>query len=269
MDTAMARDILTRLGHTGESLALALLSFQGFHKIKATGTLNAETAEKLIAPRCGLPDRTKEALGRWAVKELRYWQNIRFAFLDSKVVADAYDKAWRQWAEVCGIHATVTPGPAGANVMAASGAIDGPYQILAWSEMPPNGATAGVVLNQKYDDAEKEYASNLDMLVAVMCHEIGHALGLDHSTNPRDLMAPYISDITKPQPGDIAAIQALYGPATSPVPPPVPTPTPTPVPIPPPPPSGPSIPYDEIHTKLAVGIVQPDGTVKGYKLIPF
>jgi predicted Zn-dependent protease len=247
MDATKARDILTQLGHTGESLAVALLSFQGFHKLKTTGTLNAETAEKLMAPRCGMPDRVK-AEGRWGIKELRYWQNIRFSFLDSKVVADAYDKAWAQWVAVCGMHATLSPAPTGSNVVATSGHIDEQYQVLAWSEMPPGSATAGVVLRQMYDDAEKEYASNLDMLVAVMCHEIGHALGLDHSTNPRDLMAPYITDIVRPQPGDVQRIQALYGPPVA-TPAPSPDPGPNLPPIPPPP-----APAPDVITRVVVAV---------------
>jgi predicted Zn-dependent protease len=47
----------------------------------------------------------------------------------------------------------------------------------------------------------------------VAVHELGHALGLDHETNPNipAIMAPVISNIEKPQPDDIAGARALYG----------------------------------------------------------
>lgn len=47
---------------------------------------------------------------------------------------------------------------------------------------------------------------------SVATHEIGHALGLDHSETADALMAPYYNpSITSPQADDIAAIRAIYG----------------------------------------------------------
>lgn len=47
---------------------------------------------------------------------------------------------------------------------------------------------------------------------SVAAHEIGHALGLDHSANAQDIMYPYYTgDKFTPSSTDIANIQALYG----------------------------------------------------------
>jgi hypothetical protein len=47
----------------------------------------------------------------------------------------------------------------------------------------------------------------------VFAHELGHALGLDHTNVPHSLLNPYYSEsFSGPQADDIAGIQYLYGP---------------------------------------------------------
>ncbi|QEL18522.1 matrixin family metalloprotease [Limnoglobus roseus] len=149
----------------------------------------------------------------------------------------ALDIACQQWADVCGLTFVRTDTAAKADILHGVGPIDGSGKTLAWSELP-NGADTR--LKQLYDSGEQWAvgpgvpANKID-IVAVACHEIGHALGLGHdNAGGAALMDPFYSPkVTKPQARDIARIQALYGPpkavpTTPPVAPPAgPPATPT------------------------------------------
>lgn len=106
------------------------------------------------------------------------------------------------------------------DILLTTGRIDGPQGVLAWSELP-DGSDRPLV--QKYDTSEKYVNAaqpprgKIDLL-AVCCHEIGHALGLAHAdAGSADLMAPaYQPGRRTPQPGDALRIQRLYGAAAPP-----------------------------------------------------
>ena len=71
----------------------------------------------------------------------------------------------------------------------------------------------------------------------VFLHELGHALGLNHSGGDT-IMSDSISDREILAADDIAGVQAMYGAPAAPTPTPTPTPAPAPVPTPPATPSG-------------------------------
>jgi hypothetical protein len=169
-------------------------------------------------------DAALTAQGRWGLLNLTYWQTIAFPNVDANKVAALYAQAAQSWADVCGINFKPAATVDAAHVVAISAPIDGQWNVLALSELPPTSNFVGI-LHQRFDQAE--FLSDAEML-ACMTHELGHILGLGH-TGVGTLMAPVLDPaITAPTSSDVAAIQALYGPPAPVAPAPSPTPTPSP-----------------------------------------
>lgn len=92
--------------------------------------------------------------------------------------------------------------------------MDGAYNVLAHAYYPPpNGSSAAGDVH--FDTAENwtvGYAGSGIDIYQVFTHELGHALGLKHSSDNGALMAPYYNEgFVGPQVDDIAGIQYLYG----------------------------------------------------------
>lgn len=103
---------------------------------------------------------------------------------------------------------------------------DGPGNVLAWAQMPC--AETDVPLLSMFDDSEPwnlKLSGPGVLMMAVWLHELGHLLGLDHSDDENDLMAPYYNpQIIYPQLGDKRRLARIYELATEP------TDTPNPMP---------------------------------------
>jgi hypothetical protein len=174
---------------------------------------------------CGTAEAVADVISPWR-KQLLVWQIAgNLPGLSRDDFRSAAAQAFASWQSVCGL----TFKEAGLNetpdILMTAGRIDRQGGVLAWSELPDGSDRQ---LLQKYDTSEayviaiRPPTSKID-LVAVCCHEIGHALGLDHAANGSpDLMAPiYDPGRRTPQTGDIQRIQGLYPVRTTP-PPPVP-----------------------------------------------
>ena len=144
--------------------------------------------------------------------KITYYSKLDLPGITPDQADEAYDTAFAQWASVCNIDPVRVTDPNMANIFAKSGAgkksgLDDRGGTLAWSELPCN-VSANMQLDQMFDEAE-DWSFN--MAVAVICHELGHALGLAHLSRG-NLMAPYYDpNVRTPQKGDISEMVALYG----------------------------------------------------------
>lgn len=200
----------------GKEFEEAVCAYQRFNGIDECGCVDYATAHRINRRRCGLPDfgltDPNGAPCKWPMSKITYYHEIKMPGMTEEQVREAYDVAFSQWAEVCNIEPVRADNHERANIYARSGLgkkyhLDNKGGTLAWSELPC-GVAENVQLDQMFDEAEPW---SFNMAVAVICHELGHALGLPHLNNG-NLMAPYYDpNVTAPQKGDIEEIVKLYG----------------------------------------------------------
>lgn len=233
-------------------LIRAVKQFQTFFGLRPTGVVCAKVVRAMEAPRCGCPDIDRphltqhRGLRAWARAMLPAWRkrSLTYAITDyvpglkhedvDAVVAHAF-AAWTQYGN---LEVAPVRDAQGADIVLSTGSgprsnFDGPGGTLAWAYLPDGNDQP---LLMKFDLGETWVLNPAErgiLLMNVCCHELGHALGLEHSRIPSALMAPYYSATTAvPQRNDdIARFQVRYGVRATP-PPPTPTPGPTPTPAP-------------------------------------
>lgn len=126
--------------------------------------------------------------------------------------------AYDQWAQVAALEFEWESNPRKANLLYTVGAIDGPSGTLAWNELPfgPDKQLSGKVDHGEHWHTDPSSAPPRGRihLGAVLAHEGGHGLGLEHDSagNVTALMDPaYNPRVLTPQPADIHQIQLRYG----------------------------------------------------------
>jgi hypothetical protein len=156
--------------------------------------------------------------------ELTYFIANAPSSLSMPAVRTAIQTALHAWSAVASITFTPTSVPNQPDSIDISfGRIDGRNRTLAYAYFPDDVNPSRLAGDIKFDSAERWEVGNgqgggaVDLVLTAV-HEIGHALGLEHSRAAGSVMRPAISPSQRFNglgAADKAAILSLYAPAES------------------------------------------------------
>ncbi|XP_037697161.1 LOW QUALITY PROTEIN: matrilysin [Choloepus didactylus] len=207
-----------------KSLEGKLKEMQKFFGLPITGILNFQIIKIMQKPRCGVPDVAKYSLfpdgPKWTSKEVTYRIISYTRDLPRIRVDQLVTKALNTWSKEIPLRfKRVRWGVADIMIGFARGAhgdyypFDGPGNTLAHAFAPGPGLGG----DAHFDEDERwSDGSSLGVnFLYVATHELGHSLGLEHSSDPNSVMYPTYgyddSQDFKLSQDDIKAIQKIYG----------------------------------------------------------
>ncbi|KAF8390343.1 hypothetical protein HHK36_024868 [Tetracentron sinense] len=228
-------------------LESAIKTYQLNYHLKVTGSLDSQTVKEMMMPRCGVPDITNGTTSmrsgkkkhhhgpnslhtvshysffprrqRWPASKThltyRFHSSVQVSSIDS--LRSVCSQAFARWAQVTHFTFQEVQGSNTADMVIGfhrgdhgDGApFDGPSGTVAHAAAPTDG--------RFHYDADESWSTNPSQgvmdLESVAVHEIGHLLGLGHSSVTGAIMYPTIpSGVTKRQlhGDDIQGIRTLY-----------------------------------------------------------
>jgi peptidoglycan hydrolase-like protein with peptidoglycan-binding domain len=212
-----------------EALERALVSFQQTYGLPADGVLNEQTRRLMKTPRCGFPDlhpsdRDPGALDftpsgyKWPTGNITYSYSNLTPDLPASTAQAAIDGAFARWAAAAPLTFMRLSGGGDIAIGFYHGdhgdgyPFDGANGVLAHAYYP----TVGDV---HFDEAETWSTTGTGFdLATVAVHELGHSLGLAHSSVSNAVMYPYYGGVRRElSSDDIQGIQAIYLSAPNPI----------------------------------------------------
>ncbi|KAF8370068.1 hypothetical protein HHK36_031899 [Tetracentron sinense] len=233
-----------------DPLESAIKTYQQNYHLKVTGRLDSQTVKQMMMPRCGVPDITNGTTSmrsagkkkhhhgptslhrashfvlfpgqpRWPPSKThltyQFFSSVQVTSIDN--LRSVCSQAFAKWAQVT--HFTFEEAQDGTTADIVIGfhrgdhgdgaPFDGPGGTVAHSTPPTDG--------RFHYDADEIWSTDpspgaMD-LVSVAVHEIGHLLGLGHSSIEDAIMYAFIpSGVAKRDlhEDDVQGIRALYGP---------------------------------------------------------
>lgn len=230
-----------------DSLEAAVKTYQKNFNLNVTGLLDDATLKQIIKPRCGNPDIVNGSTSMTSGKPTSFFHSVghyaffpgtprwpegqtdlTYAFLPGnnlpETAKSAFTRSFARWAAVTPLKFTQTSSYFTADIRIAfytgdhgdGEPFDGVLGTLAHAFSPPTGM---MHLDGDEDwwiegDIATATVSTTVDLESVAVHEIGHLLGLGHSSVEDAIMFPTISSMMrKVELGtdDVQGIQVLYG----------------------------------------------------------
>ncbi|KAL5199644.1 hypothetical protein ABZP36_020847 [Zizania latifolia] len=226
-------------------MELAIKTYQSNFGLRVTGELDVATVTQMMAPRCGVADvvngtstmGNSSAVGlrgrglfsyfsgspMWSKKTLKYAIATSETSIDMATLSLVFARAFARWSAATMFSFTETAPDADADITIGfhagdhgdGSAFDGPLGTLAHAFSPTDGRLHLDATETWVADGDVTLASSADAfdLESVAVHEIGHILGLDHSSLPDSIMYPTIAPRTMKvnlAADDVQGIQSLY-----------------------------------------------------------
>ncbi|XP_047973450.1 metalloendoproteinase 4-MMP-like [Salvia hispanica] len=217
----------------------ALIQYQKNLGLSETGRLDYTTMKVIVSPRCGVGDRSHAGLKttrrfahfdgnpRW-VRDAPMMLTYAFSpgnvidYVGMPEIRAAFAAAFGRWSAAIPVNFAEAEdyGEADIRIGWYSGdhgdgeAFDGILGVLAHAFSPENGRFHLDAAERWAVDFEAERSKLAIDLESVATHEIGHVLGLAHSSVKEAIMYPSLSPRTRKvglRKDDVDGIQALYG----------------------------------------------------------
>ena len=213
-----------------DTTSLALARYQSIHGLATTGVFDEATQEMMTRKRCGFPD-INPATGvafsitcTWTRDALTYAFAAGTGDIGGDDERDAVRRAFATWSAATQfafreVGTSDNPDIRIAWTNANCGDADMTGSVLAHADYPPGCGFYGNALPRPlhFDDQENTWCigaiSGQFDVETVALHEIGHIMGLAHSTVSGAVMFPTVADnatLRALAPDDIEGIRRLY-----------------------------------------------------------